>query len=101
MSGEPVAVLIDGQHFDADITETPEGRHDGGVVLPEPVGRCPSHSHSPGRVSVGGSAEYRHRPLQGLLGEPEWFDLPLNHPTVRANVEDAVFDPATVPHMTF
>ena len=34
--GEPLAVLIDGQHFDSPITETAESRHDGGVVLPEP-----------------------------------------------------------------
>ena len=34
--GEPLEVLIDGQHFDSPITEVPEGRHDRGVVFPEP-----------------------------------------------------------------
>ena len=93
--GEPVAVLIDGQHFDADITETPNvGTTEAWYFQNLTEDAHPIHVHlveflleDRQNIDVDRFKAY----WESLNGST----LPLNHPTVRANVEDAVFDPAT------
>jgi len=83
-------VLIDGRHFDDDITELPRVGTTENLVHPEPDGGRPSYSHSPRRVSAGKQAGHREGSFQGLLESLNGADLPLNHAPVRANVEIAV-----------
>ena len=93
--GEPVAVLIDGQHFDADITETPNvGTTEAWYFQDLTEDAHPIHLHL---------VEFLLEDRQNLdvdRFKAYWESLngptlPLNHPMIRANVEDAVFDPAT------
>ncbi len=93
--GEPVAVLIDGQHFDADITEVPQvGTTEAWYFQNLSEDAHPIHIHL---------VEFQLEDRQDIDVErfkAHWESLngttlPLDHPTVRANVEDAVFDPAT------
>lgn len=93
----PIAVLIDGQHFDADITELPQ------VATTEEwyFQNLTEDSH-PIHIHL----------VQFLLEDRQTFDvdafktqweilngstLPLNHPTVRLNVEDPNFNFLTGP----
>jgi spore coat protein A len=93
--GEPVAVLIDGQHFDADITEVPKvGTTEAWYFQNLTEDAHPIHVHlvefqleDRQLIDVDRFKTY----WESLNGTT----LPLDHPTVRANVEDAVFDPAT------
>jgi len=93
--GEPVAVLIDGQHFDADITEVPRvGTTEAWYFQNLTEDAHPIHIHlvefqleDRQDIDVARFTAY----WQSLNGDT----LPLNHPTVRANVETPVFDPAT------
>jgi len=92
---EPVAVLIDGQHFDADITELPRvGTTEAWYFQNLTEDAHPIHIHlvefqleDRQDIDVERFTAY----WQSLNGT----ELPLNHPTVRANVETPVFDPAT------
>ena len=93
--GEPVAVLIDGQHFDSDITEIPRvATTEAWYFQNLTEDAHPMHIHlvefqleNRQNIDVDRFKAY----WESLNGST----LPLNHPTVRANVEDAVFDPAT------
>jgi len=93
--GEPVAVLLDGQHFDADVTETPNvGTTEAWYFQNLSEDAHPIHVHlveflleDRQNIDVDRFKAY----WESLNGST----LPLNHPTVRANVETAVFDPAT------
>src|SRR5262245_12919507 len=93
--GEPVAVLLDGQHFDADITETPNvGTTEAWYFQNLSEDAHPIHVHlieflleDRQNIDVDRFKAY----WESLNGST----LPLNHPTIRANVEDAVCDPAT------
>ena len=93
--GEPVAVLIDGQHFDADITETPNvATTEAWYFQNLTEDAHPIHLHLvefllEDRQNIDVD---RFKAYWESLNGPT---LPLNHPTIRANVEDAVFDPAT------
>ena len=93
--GEPVAALIDGQHFDADITEVPKvGTTEAWYFQNLTEDAHPVHIHL---------VEFQLEDRQSIDVErfkAYWESLngttlPLDHPTVRANVETAVFDPAT------
>ncbi|HMG33215.1 MAG TPA: multicopper oxidase [Blastocatellia bacterium] len=94
-TGDPVAVLIDGQHFDADITEIPRvGTTESWYFQNLTEDAHPIHIHlvefqleDRQNIDVDRFTAY----WQSLNGTT----LPLDHPTVRANVETAVFDPAT------
>jgi spore coat protein A, manganese oxidase len=93
--GEPVAVLIDGQHFGAEITEisnvaTTEGWYFQNLT----EDAHPIHLHlvefqleDRQNIDVDRFKAY----WESLNGST----LPLDHPTVRANVDTPVFDPAT------
>jgi spore coat protein A, manganese oxidase len=93
--GEPVAVLLDGQHFDSEITEVPR------VATTEAwYFQNLSEDAHPVHVHL---VEFQLEDRQDIdvdRFKAYWESLngttlPLDHPTVRANVEDAVFDPAT------
>ena len=93
--GEPVAVLIDGQHFDSDITELPKvGTTEAWYFQNLSEDAHPIHIHL---------VEFQLEDRQNIDVErfkAYWESLngttlPLDHPTVRANVEVPVFDPAT------
>lgn len=93
--GEPVAVLLDGQHFDADITEVPRlGTTEAWYFQNLSEDAHPIHVHL---------VEFQLEDRQNIDVErfkAYWESLngstlPLNHPTIRANVETPVFDPAT------
>ena len=93
--GEPVAVLIDGQHFDSDITEVPKvGTTEAWYFQNLTEDAHPIHVHL---------VEFQLEDRQAIDVErfkAYWESvngttLPLDHPTVRVNVETPVFDPAT------
>src|SRR5262249_48935927 len=94
-TGDPVAVLIDGQHFDADITEIPRvGTTEAWYFQNLTEDAHPIHIHlvefqleDRQDIDVDRFTAY----WQSLNGTT----LPLDHPTVRANVETAVFEPGT------
>jgi FtsP/CotA-like multicopper oxidase with cupredoxin domain len=94
-TGNPVAVLLDGQHFDSDVTELPRvGTTEEWYFQNLTDDSHPIHVHLvefllEDRQAIDKDRFKAH--WQSLNGT----DLPLNHPTVRANVEEAVFDPAT------
>jgi FtsP/CotA-like multicopper oxidase with cupredoxin domain len=94
-AGEPVAVLLDGQHFDADVTELPKvGTTEAWYFQNLSEDAHPIHVHL---------VEFQLEDRQNIDVErfrAYWESLngatlPLDHPTVRANVEDSVLDPAT------
>jgi spore coat protein A len=94
-TGNPVAVLIDGQHFDSDITEIPRvATTEAWYFQNLTEDAHPMHVHL---------VEFQLEDRQNIDLErfkAYWESvngstLPLNHPTVRVSVEDAVFDPAT------
>ena len=93
--GEPVAALIDGQHFDADITEVPKvGTTEAWYFQNLTEDAHPVHVHL---------VEFQLEDRQAIDVErfkAYWESvngttLPLDHPTVKVNVETPVFDPAT------
>ena len=93
---EPVAVLLDGQHFDSDITEVPRaGTTEAWYFQNLSEDAHPIHVHL---------VEFQLEDRQNIDVErfkAYWESLngstlPLDHPTIRANVEDAVdFPPGT------
>ncbi len=94
-TGNPVAVLIDGQHFDGNITELPKvGTTEEWYFQNLTEDTHPIHIHL---------VEFQLEDRQ-LIDKDRFktyweslngATLPLNHPTIRANVEVPVFDPAT------
>jgi FtsP/CotA-like multicopper oxidase with cupredoxin domain len=93
--GEPVAVLIDGQHFDADITEVPRvATTEAWYFQNLSEDAHPMHVHL-----VEFQLENRQNidvdRFRAYWESVNGSTLPLNHPTVKVNVEDQVFDPAT------
>jgi spore coat protein A, manganese oxidase len=91
-AGEPVAVLIDGQHFDSAISELPRvGTTERWYFQNLTEDTHPIHVHL-----VEFQLEDR-QPIDVERFKAHWealngTTLPLDHPTVRANVEDAVDD---------
>jgi spore coat protein A len=95
--GEPVAVLLDGQHFDADVTETPN------VATTEAwYFQNLSEDAHPIHVHL---VEFLLEDRQNIDVERfkaywEFLNgstLPLDHPTIRANVETPVSFPSGPP----
>ena len=93
--GEPVAVLIDGQHFDNDITELPRvGTTEEWYFQNITEDTHPIHVHL---------VEFQLEDRQAIdvdRFKAYWESLngatlPLDHPTIRANVEVPVLDPVT------
>ncbi len=93
--GEPVAVLIDGQHFDSDITETPKvGTTEAWYFQNLSEDAHPIHVHLV-EFQLEDRQDIDVERFRAYWESLNGTTLPLDHPTVRANVEDAVFDPAT------
>src|SRR5262249_22017271 len=92
---EPLDVLIDGQHFDAPITELPRvGTTEAWYFQNLTEDAHPVHIHlveflleDRQDIDVDRFKAY----WESLNGST----LPLNHPTIRANVEDAIDFPKT------
>src|SRR5215471_11924621 len=94
-TGDPVAVLIDGQHFDADITEIPRvGTTESWYFQNLTEDAHPIHIHLCEFQLEDRQLIQRDR-FRAYWESLNGSTLPLDHPTVRANVETAVFDPAT------
>ena len=92
---EPVAVLIDGQHFDADITEVPRvGTTEAWYFQNLSEDAHPIHIHLV-EFQLEDRQDIDVERFKAYWESLNGTTLPLNHPTIRANVEDAVFDPAT------
>ena len=93
--GEPVAVLIDGQHFDAEVTETPNvGTTEAWYFQNLTEDAHPVHVHLV-EFQLEDRQDIDVDRFKAYWESLNGATLPLNHPTIRANVEDAVFDPAT------
>lgn len=94
-AGEPVAVLLDGQHFDADITELPRvGTTEAWYFQNLSEDAHPIHVHLV-EFQLEDRQDIDVERFKAYWESLNGTTLPLDHPTVRANVEDAVFDPAT------
>src|SRR4029077_10140419 len=93
--GEPVAVLIDGQHFDADITEVPKvGTTEAWYFQNLSEDAHPIHVHLV-EFQLEDRQQIDVERFKAYWESLNGTTLPLDHPTVRANVETPVFDPAT------
>ena len=93
--GEPVAVLLDGQHFDADITEIPRvATTEAWYFQNLSEDAHPIHLHLV-EFQLEDRQDIDLDRFKAYWESLNGSTLPLDHPTVRANVEDAVFDPAT------
>jgi spore coat protein A len=92
---EPVAVLIDGQHFDGEITEVPKvGTTEAWYFQNLSEDAHPVHIHLV-EFQLEDRQEIDVERFKAHWESLNGSTLPLDHPTVKANVEDAVFDPAT------
>jgi len=93
--GEPVAVLIDGQHFDGDITEVPKvGTTEAWYFQNLSEDAHPIHIHLV-EFQLEDRQEIDVERFKAYWESLNGSTLPLDHPTIRANVEIPVFDPAT------
>jgi len=94
-AGEPVAVLLDGQHFDADITELPRvGTTEAWYFQNLSEDAHPIHIHLV-EFQLEDRQDIDVERFKAYWESLNGTTLPLDHPTIRANVETAVFDPAT------
>ncbi len=93
--GEPVAVLLDGQHFDADITEIPRaGTTESWYFQNLSEDAHPIHIHLV-EFQLEDRQDIDLDRFKAYWESLNGSTLPLDHPTIRANVETPVFDPAT------
>src|SRR5215470_10988195 len=101
VTGDPVGVFIDGQHFDAPITELPRvGTTESWYFQNLTEDAHPIHIHL---------VEFQLEDRQNIdvdRFKAYWESLngttlPLNHPTIRANVEDPVAFPPNTPPRDF
>jgi len=93
--GEPVAVLLDGQHFDADVTEIPRvGTTEAWYFQNLSEDAHPIHVHLV-EFQLEDRQDIDLDRFKAYWESLNGSTLPLDHPTIRANVETAVFDPAT------
>jgi FtsP/CotA-like multicopper oxidase with cupredoxin domain len=94
-TGNPVAVLLDGQHFDADITEIPRvATTEAWYFQNLSEDAHPIHLHLV-EFQLEDRQDIDLDRFRAYWESVNGSTLPLNHPTVRVSVEDAVFDPAT------
>lgn len=94
-AGEPVAVLLDGQHFDADITEVPRvATTEAWYFQNLSEDAHPIHVHLV-EFQLEDRQDIDLDRFKAYWESKNGSTLPLNHPTVRVSVEDQVFDPAT------
>lgn len=94
-AGAPVAVLLDGQHFDADITEVPRvATTEAWYFQNLSEDAHPIHVHLV-EFQLEDRQDIDLDRFKAYWESKNGSTLPLNHPTVRVSVEDQVFDPAT------
>jgi spore coat protein A len=94
-TGDPVAVLIDGQHFNADITEVPRiGTTESWYFQNLSQDAHPIHIHLV-EFQLEDRQDIDTDRFKAYWESLNGSTLPLDHPTVRANVDTPVFDPAT------
>ena len=94
-TGDPVAVLIDGQHFNDDITEIPRvGTTESWYFQNLTEDAHPIHIHLV-EFQLEDRQDIDKDRFKAYWESLNGTTLPLNHPTVRANVDTPVFDPAT------
>jgi spore coat protein A, manganese oxidase len=94
-TGDPVAVLIDGQHFEKDITEVPKvGTTEAWYLQNLTEDAHPIHIHLV-EFQLEDRQEIDVERFKAYWESLNGSTLPLDHPTIRANVETPVFDPAT------
>ncbi len=93
----PIAALIDGQHFDADVTELPlVGTTEEWYFQNLTMDAHPIHIH----LAFMQLENRQDFDVEAFTAEWENLNgstLPLNHPTVRLNVEDPAFHFLTGP----
>jgi len=88
-------VLLDGQHFDADITEVPRlGTTEAWYFQNLSEDAHPIHVHLV-EFQLEDRQDIDVDRFRAYWESLNGSTLPLNHPTIRANVETPVFDPAT------
>jgi spore coat protein A len=93
--GEPVAVLLDGQHFMADITETPDvGTTEAWYFQNLSEDAHPIHVHLV-EFLLEDRQDIDVDRFKAYWESKNGTTLPLDHPTIKVSVEDQVFDPAT------
>jgi spore coat protein A, manganese oxidase len=94
-TGNPVAVLLDGQHFDAEVTEVPRvATTEAWYFQNLSEDAHPIHVHLV-EFQLEDRQDIDLDRFKAYWESKNGSTLPLNHPTVRVSVEDAVFDPAT------
>jgi FtsP/CotA-like multicopper oxidase with cupredoxin domain len=92
---EPVAVLIDGQHFDNDITEIPRvATTEAWYFQNLSEDAHPMHVHLV-EFQLENRQDIDVDRFRAYWESKNGSTLPLDHPTVKVSVEDEVFDPAT------
>jgi FtsP/CotA-like multicopper oxidase with cupredoxin domain len=90
VTGDPVSVLIDGRHFDEDITELPRvGTTETWYIQNLTEDAHPIHIHLVEFQLESRQVIERDR-FKAYWESLNGADLPLNHPPIRANVEIAV-----------
>lgn len=93
--GEPIAVLLDGRHFDDEITELPKvGTTEEWYFQNLTEDTHPIHVHLVEFLLEDRQAIDVDR-FKAYWESLNGSTLPLEHPVVRANVETPVFDPIT------
>ena len=92
-SGDPLGVFIDGQHFDADVTEIPRaGTTESWYFQNLTEDAHPIHIHLV-EFQLEDRQEIDVDRFKAYWESLNGTDLPLNHPTIRANVETPVAFP--------
>jgi FtsP/CotA-like multicopper oxidase with cupredoxin domain len=98
---EPLEVLIDGQHFDSPVTELPRvGTTEAWYFQNLTEDAHPVHIHLV-EFQLEDRQDIDVDRFKAYWESLNGSTLPLNHPTVRANVEDAVSFPAGTPARDF
>jgi spore coat protein A, manganese oxidase len=93
--GEPVAALIDGQHFDSDISEVPKvGTTEAWYFQNLTEDAHPVHIHLV-EFQLEDRQQIDVERFKAYWESVNGTTLPLDHPTVKVNVETPVFDPVT------
>jgi len=93
--GEPLEVLIDGQHFDSPVTETPRvGTTEAWYFQNLTEDAHPIHVHLV-EFLLEDRQDIDVPRFKAYWESLNGATLPLNHPTIRVNVEDAVDFPKT------
>ncbi len=95
VSGNPLGVFIDGRHFADDVTELPRvGTTEEWYIQNLTDDAHPIHVHLV-EFQLENRQDIDRDRFTAYWQSLNGTTLPLDHPVVRASVEDVVFDPAT------